>query len=70
MKEEIILKDVYAIDDGSGKQQSSWTKIGIGFVNKDDSINVVLNAIPLGGRMQIRNRKPKKKKGDPHEVQN
>jgi hypothetical protein len=65
MKESITLKDVYAISerenpsaegpDGKGR----WTRIGIGFVNRDNSINVVLDAIPLNGRFQIRDRKPK-----------
>lgn len=60
MKESITLKDVFAISEkelgSTGKER--WTKIGIGFVNRDNSINVVLDAIPLNGRLQIRERKP------------
>ncbi len=62
MKENIVLKDVFAITekdppsaDGKGSKDR-WTRIGIGFVNRDNSINVVLDAIPLNGRFQIRDR--------------
>lgn len=68
MNESITLKDVFAIsergqsfgetrDQGPGKDR--WTRIGIGFVNRDNSINVVLDAIPLNGRLQIRDRRPR-----------
>jgi hypothetical protein len=62
MKESMTLKDVYAISDRqseSGETKGRWTKIGIGFVNRDNSINVVLDALPLNGRFQIRDRQSK-----------
>lgn len=31
-----------------------WTKIGVAFRNKDDSITIKLDALPLSGTMQIR----------------
>ena len=34
--------------------RSFWTKIGVGFPNRDGSINVRLNAIPLNGELQLR----------------
>jgi len=60
MKESITLKDVYTISErpqGGPEGKDRWTKIGIGFVNRDNSINVVLDAIPLNGRLQIRDRR-------------
>lgn len=33
--------------DNQGQARSAWTKIGSGFVNKDGSIGVALDAIPL-----------------------
>lgn len=33
--------------DSQGQARSSWTKIGSGFVNKDGSIGLALDAIPL-----------------------
>ena len=69
MKEAITLKDVFAISEkevgSTGKER--WTKIGIGFVNRDNSINVVLDALPLNGRLQIRERKPFPKTNNPQQ---
>lgn len=67
MGESIMLKDVFTINEresassGSGEKTKDkwWTRIGIGFVNRDNSINVVLDAIPLNGRLQIRDRRAK-----------
>ena len=57
---ETSLKDVYTITEREGEEKKYWTKIGIGFVNRDDSINVVLDAVPVNGRLHIRNRPPRK----------
>lgn len=63
VKETIRLLDVYAISEQPERQaRDRWTKIGIGFVNRDDSINVVLDALPINGRMHIRLREAKKTK--------
>lgn len=70
MKESISLKDVFAISDresSPGEGKGFWTKIGIGFVNRDNSINVVLDALPLNGRFHIRDRQ---KKNQPYEPNN
>ena len=64
MKESISMKDVYTINEGSpspsSEAKSRWTKVGIGFLNRDNSINVILDAIPVNGRLHIRDRQPKK----------
>ncbi len=31
-----------------------WVKLGIGYVNKDNSINLYLDALPTNGKLQIR----------------
>lgn len=59
--ESINLKDVYAISEQGEGQKNRWTKVGIGFVNRDNSINVVLDAFPVNGRFQIRDRAKEKK---------
>ena len=64
MNESMQLKDVYTISEREGGQEAGrerWTRIGIGFVNRDNSINVVLDAIPLSGRLHIRERQAKTK---------
>jgi hypothetical protein len=52
------MKMVYTITErDNGK--SFWTKIGIGFVNTDGSINLKLDAIPIGGHsIQVRDYEP------------
>jgi hypothetical protein len=50
----------YAINERPGsvpgeKSKSFWTKIGTAFRNRDESITVYLNAVPVGnGKIQIR----------------
>ena len=49
-------KDAFRIAEGKDGK-SFWTRIGTAFVNKDGSLNVYLDAIPLDGKLQIRDRK-------------
>ena len=50
------MKIVFTIAEREGK--SFWTRIGVGFVNADGSINLKLDAIPTNGSMQIRDWEP------------
>ena len=45
-------KAVYTIRNEG--EQSYWTKIGVAFVNSDGSFNVLLDAVPVNGRLHIR----------------
>ncbi len=46
---------VYAIPEKREGEKSFWTKIGVAFTNRDGSINLLLDALPLGtNRLQIR----------------
>ncbi len=40
------------VERGQGK--SFWTRVGVGFVNRDGSITVKLDAIPVNGTLQVR----------------
>ena len=51
-------KDVFTIKE-NGKDKGYWVKIGRAFVNKDGSLNVYLDALPLTGQLHIRDPKPK-----------
>ena len=47
------MKAVYTvIERGQGK--SFWVRIGVGFTNRDGSINLRLDAIPVNGSLQVR----------------
>ncbi|MFH1356065.1 MAG: hypothetical protein ABII18_02930 [bacterium] len=52
-------KVVYTITEmKDGK--SRWSNIGAAFLNKDGSINVILNSVPVDGKLHIRDREFKK----------
>lgn len=43
-----------------GQAQTSWTRIGIAFAHHDgNGFDVVLDAIPVNGRIALRKAKPK-----------
>lgn len=44
--------DVYSIRNI--EQRSIWTRIGCAFGNKDGSLNVYLDALPVDGKLHIR----------------
>ena len=67
MKESMTLKDIFAVTDREGDQKSRWTKIGVGFLNRDQSINVILDAYPVNGRLHIRDREDRKQKNENEE---
>lgn len=56
-------RDVYvtaALPEKKGRPaKSRWTRIGVSFLNKDGSETVVLDALPLNGRLVLREPKAK-----------
>ena len=47
------MKVVYTVvERAPGK--SFWTRVGVGFVNRDGSMNLHLDAIPISGKLQVR----------------
>ena len=51
---------VFQIRDRGEDKKSAWTEIGVGFTNRDGSINVLLNSLPLDGKVQLRTYEPRK----------
>ena len=47
-------KAVYTIIERDDGGKSRWVRIGIAFINKDLSLNVVLDAVPVNGKLHIR----------------
>jgi hypothetical protein len=62
-------KTVYAILEKPGKR-TFWMKVGIAYLNQDQSWNVYLDVMPFDGKLQIRddNLRPRgEKSGTPAE---
>ena len=45
-------RSIYTIVQRAGR--TLWIRVGIGFVNRDDSINLYLDALPVSGQLQVR----------------
>ena len=50
-------KIVYAIIERGARRH--WLRVGLAFPNRDGSLNVRLDAMPLSGQLQIRNDVPR-----------
>ena len=50
-------KEVFTVTDKDG--HSYWRKLGVGYINKDGSMNLYLDALPINGRLQVRDPKPR-----------
>ena len=42
-----------------------WTRIGVAFVNKDGSMNVKLEAVPVNGEIHVRDYVPREESAGP-----
>ena len=42
------------IENTNNNEKNYWQPIGIAFINRDGSINVKLNSLPLNGSLHIR----------------
>ena len=66
------MYDVYHIreyEDENKEKKKRWMEAGVAFRNRDDSINIILNLLPLDGKLQLRarngnNQNNKKQKGE------
>ncbi len=51
------MKVAYVITERNDK--TYWNRIGVAFSNRDGSINVKLDAVPISGTLQIRDYEPR-----------
>jgi len=51
---------VYALTERDGK--TYWTRVGAAFKNRDDSLTIVLEALPVSGRLQVRKDEPRERR--------
>ena len=57
------MKTVYTVVERGGK--SYWSKMGVGFVNRDGSINIKLDGNPINGTLQVRDYEPREDRREP-----
>ena len=50
-------KEVFSIIPDEKKGGPKWVRVGTAYVNKDSSLNVVLDVFPLDGKLHIRDPK-------------
>jgi hypothetical protein len=55
---KVEIKEIFGAKKVS-EEKTIWTKIGVGFVNKDNSINLKFDFIPLDPSITIQLRDPK-----------
>lgn len=53
---------VYTIVE-TGGEKNRWLECGIGFTNRDGSLNVLLNALPVNGRLHVRSSNGRQERG-------
>ncbi|NOY92856.1 MAG: hypothetical protein GXP55_16855 [Deltaproteobacteria bacterium] len=58
------FKVVYTIVDRQRDGKKFWLRIGAAFENRDGSMNVLLDAMPTNGQLQIREYRPFEERGD------
>ena len=57
----IVERAQNANQDAPGSDKKYWVKIGTAFVNRDESLNVYLDAVPINGMLHLRKPTPKQK---------
>lgn len=45
---------VYTIIDKPGNEKGFWARIGSAWINRDQSINIQLDALPVNGKLHVR----------------
>ena len=62
--DESKMKICYSISEREGQAKAYWTRIGVAFVNNDGSFNVLLDCVPVNGKIHIRDYVPSDEYGD------
>ena len=47
-------KYVYTIVEREGLEKNQWIRVGMAFVNRDRSLNLRLDALPVNGVLHVR----------------
>ncbi|MCC6809584.1 MAG: hypothetical protein IT381_19295 [Deltaproteobacteria bacterium] len=58
--------EVFTVVERNNK--SWWTKLGRGYLNKDASINLFLDALPANGKLQVRREEKREERMPPARI--
>ncbi len=53
------MKDVFTIVEKEELERAIWIRVGTAFENRDGSLNIFLDALPISGKLQVRDRREK-----------
>ncbi|MEL6544668.1 MAG: hypothetical protein AAFQ82_08575 [Myxococcota bacterium] len=56
------IKGVFAIIEREGLEKAIFQRVGTCFTNRDDSLNVLLDAFPTTGKLHIRDIEPREER--------
>lgn len=59
MQEKTKTKAVYQIIESEKLEKPIWRRIGTAFVNRDDSLNLEVESLPVSGKMHVRDFLPR-----------
>ena len=59
MEDKREMRFAYTVTERAGR--TFWTRIGVAFTNKDGSITVRLDAVPVTGKLCLRSAKSEQK---------
>ena len=59
-------KGVYVIIEKDSLEKPVFRRVGTAFVNRDDSMNVYLDAVPLSGKLHIRDAERSRNRSGPN----
>lgn len=51
------MKEVFTIVQRKGRDKGQWVRIGAAFENRDGSLTVKLDALPVNGELHIREKR-------------
>lgn len=57
------IGEVFTVSDRGDGKKGWWTRIGTAWKNKDGSINITLDALPLNGQLVMRKPQPRDESG-------
>jgi hypothetical protein len=58
------MKDVFTIIEKEQWDKNLWRKVGAAFDNRDGSLTILLDALPVNGRLHVRERRGKENESE------